>query len=158
MPSENTTLLRGFTWVVSRNPDNGLAPSFLEPPGSEPLWAIDGTEDGIRNPVWGDAYLLVTRTSELPRLEHTWTAEPADLEQGFSTQTPGGEVRLARLLSCRRTPWGIVQESEFEVVAPDRVGPKSRSACEIGPTVPEPGLDILAGPLAFLHDHRLGNG
>jgi hypothetical protein len=158
MAVENPTLLRGFAWVVSRNPNYGLAPPYLDLTGFEPIWAIDGTEDGIRNPVWGDAYLLVTHTSELPRLERDWMAEPADLEQGFLVQTPCGEVRLTRLLDSRRTPWGIVQESEFEVVAPDRLVPRQSSSADGRAMTSEPGLERPTVPRAVHQHRRMGYG
>jgi hypothetical protein len=119
--SINPALVQGFVWFVFRDPgqDENEGPDhpFADDSGLRHLWWIEGTEDRIRNPIWGDSYLMVTEKAELPRVERGWAIEPADLDEGFQNLT--GDVRLNRLMSVRRTPWGIVQEGDFVVTETD---------------------------------------
>jgi hypothetical protein len=122
MASIDATRVRGFAWFVSRDPaqddDEGANYPFA---GSRPphLWWVDGNEDGIRNPIWGDAYLIVTQAAELPSVAYGWAVEPADLDEGF--QTGSRELCLRRLISARPTRWGIVQEGDFSVTRAEQL-------------------------------------
>jgi hypothetical protein len=113
----DATRLRGFAWFVCRDPahddEAGASCPFGESSRPPQLWWVDGDEDGIRNPVWGDSYLIVTQAAELPRVASGWAVEPADLDEGF--QTGSRELSLDRLISARHTRWGIVQEGDFRV-------------------------------------------
>jgi hypothetical protein len=107
----------GFAWFVFSDPGREALPAAGRPFATSPtpslLCWIEGTEEGIRNPIWGETYLILTDAPELPRVERGWSVEPADLEEGF--RTGDDEVCLVRTVNNRRTPWGIVQQCEFVV-------------------------------------------
>jgi hypothetical protein len=115
MSSSELTTIRGFAWFAFPDPggDAGACHGlpFATLPAPAHCWWVEGTECGIRNPIWGDTYLIVTAAPDPPRLAPGWSIEPADLDETFESE--GGEVQLARTFSVRRTPWGIVQECEF---------------------------------------------
>jgi hypothetical protein len=133
MASFDGTRVHGFAWFVFRDPghdeDQTANAPFSESCRPLHLWWIEGTEDGIRNPIWGDSYLTLSEAAEMPRAACGWVVEPADLDEGF--QTGSGEVVFDRLVGVRRTPWGIVQEGDFLVTWP---APAGR---------PQPGHDAL---------------
>lgn len=140
MMSKWPATVRGFAWFVFPDPTRdqlsfAISPMRATAPYPHFFW-VEGSEQGIRNPIWGDTYLILTETPDLPRVEPGWSIEPADLDDGF--ETDGGGVRLTRLVGNRRTPWGIVQECEF-------------TAARNGATPHQ----VVRGPLPGLHD-RLG--
>lgn len=117
--SKGPATVRGFAWFVFPDPSRDELSFAISPLRSTMpyahLWWVDGSEQGIRNPIWGDTYLIVTETPDLPRLEPGWSIEPADLDDCF--ESDDGAVRLTRLVGNRRTPWGIVQECEFAAMS-----------------------------------------
>lgn len=141
MSDEVTRSLCGFAWFVFPDPRREPLSCGLDPYSSaaqpDLFWWIEGDEEGIHNAIWGDTYLTVTASPEHPRIDNGWTAEPADLSEDFEADE--GRLRLRKVLGVRRTPWGIVQECEFEVEASESglVAPRTAEAADrAGRTTP----------------------
>lgn len=156
MTSDVPKLVRGFAWFVFTDPGHGIEHAkgrpYSKAPGPALLRWVEGTEVGIRNPIWGETYLLVTEDLELPEVNLGWSVEPADLEDNF--RTDDGEVRLLRTVHNRRTPWGIVQQCEFEVAQGTLEGP-THSTRDSGAAPGDCGRGSPPGPSQNSHD-RLG--
>ncbi|HEV3167194.1 MAG TPA: hypothetical protein VGZ22_24510 [Isosphaeraceae bacterium] len=156
MSSNDPTMVRGFAWFVFPDPARGTVPGgdrpFETTPHPAHMWWIEGTENGIRNPIWGDTFLFVSDTPEPPRVDRGWTIEPADLGDEF--QTDDGLLRLSRLIGIRRTPWGIVQECEFALNVRDMSA--SGSALPLPHPVFVPGRDLPPGPFVGRQDWQSG--
>lgn len=123
-------LLRGHAWHVYPDPAtpgaydgdspfdlDGTATDAARPPdGVVAFWTVGGKLPTLRNQVEDRAYLVLTRKLEPPKVSAGWGIEPARLATSFEIDQHGRRsVRLIRVLHTNETPWGPVQDCEFQV-------------------------------------------
>jgi hypothetical protein len=131
--SNNASLVRGYAWHVYPDPatpgvlagDNPFgtdAPPSLDrvdprlPEGVEHAWVTRRTTPGLQNHTDHDAYLVVTEQPEAPEVAAGWDVAAAHLDDSFQIDQRGDRwVRLVRIVGHADTPWGKVQECEFQV-------------------------------------------
>jgi len=131
--SNNAAIVRGYTWHVYPDPatpgvlagDNpfgtdespGLDRGPTTPPeGVKNFWLTTKTTPGLENHADGNAFLVLTEAPEPPKVVAGWGIEAARLDDSFQLDQRGDRwVRLVRVVQSTQTPWGPIQECEFQV-------------------------------------------
>jgi hypothetical protein len=131
--ASNASLTRGYAWHVYPDPgsEGALAgdspfntgdtrdpgrPPLEPPPGVAALWTVSGKMPAMANQVESRAYLVLSDSPTPPEVCPGWFVEPARLAERFELDQRGGRsVRLIRVIHSDETPWGPVQECEFQV-------------------------------------------
>jgi len=97
----------------SRGPDR---PPLESPPGVAAFWTIRGKLPSMVNQVEDRAYLVLSEAPKPPEVNSGWFVEPARLTDRFELDQRGGRAaRLLRVVRTEQTPWGPLQECEFQV-------------------------------------------
>jgi hypothetical protein len=83
------------------------------------LWTVSGKVPALVNQVEDRAYLILSESPRPPEVGAGWFVEAARLSERFELDQRGGRsVRLIRVIHTADTPWGPLQECEFQI---DRV-------------------------------------
>lgn len=134
--SSDASLVRGYAWHVYPDPGSPGAlagdspfntgdprgpgrPPLEPPPGVAALWTVSGKVPALVNQVEDRAYLILSESPRPPEVGAGWFVEAARLSERFELDQRGGRsVRLIRVIHTADTPWGPLQECEFQI---DRV-------------------------------------
>ena len=80
------------------------------------LWTVFGKVPTLLNQVEDRAYLVLSESPKPPEVASGWFVEPARLDERFELDQRGGRsVRLIRVIHSDATPWGPLQECEFQI-------------------------------------------
>jgi hypothetical protein len=91
-------------------------PPLEAPPGVVALWTVTGKVPALLNQVEDRAYLVLSESPTPPEVASGWFVEPARLTDRFELDQRGGRsVRLIRVIQTDETPWGALQECEFQI-------------------------------------------
>jgi len=134
-----SSLVRGYAWHVYPDPavpgalagdspfspgdtedeedvDGPVRPPLEPPPGIPAFWTIHGKVPDLVNQVEDRAYLVLSQSPKPPAVATGWYVEPARLAGTFELDQRGRRtVRLIRVIRRDETPWGPLQECEFQV-------------------------------------------
>jgi hypothetical protein len=96
--------------------DGPVRPPLEPPPGIAALWTVRGKLPTLVNQVEDRAYLILSESDKPPGVASGWFVEPARLSGTFELDQRGGRtVRLVRVVRTAETPWGPLQECEFQI-------------------------------------------
>ena len=133
--TSDASLVRGYAWHIypePASPGSALAgdspfrrgdprgpgrPPLEPPPGVASSWTVFGKVPTLLNQVEDRAYLVLSESPKPPKTASGWFVEPARLDERFEAdQHRGGRsVRLIRVIHSDATPWGLLQECEFQI-------------------------------------------
>lgn len=131
--SSAASLVKGYAWHVYPDPASPGAlvgdspfpagdprgpgrPLLEPPPGLAALWTVSGKVPALVNQVEDRAYLVLSESPRPPEVVSGWFVEPARLTERFELDQHGGRsVRLIRVVHTAETPWGPLQECEYQV-------------------------------------------
>lgn len=86
------------------------------PPGVVAYWMLNKNAPGIENDHEGHTYLIATEKPEPPAVGLGWFVEPAHLSPSFELDQRGDRsARLVRIVQAQETPWGRLQDCEFQI-------------------------------------------
>jgi hypothetical protein len=114
-PAASGTLLGDspFNTGDPRGPDR---PPHETPPGLSALWTVHGKVPALVNQVEDRAYLALSEKPTPPAVTSGWFVEAARLAENFELDQRGGRsARLIRVIRTVETPWGLLQECEFQI-------------------------------------------
>lgn len=130
----NATMVRGYAWHAHTDSedfdimagDNPFATG--EPPGDpilprtppsdvERFWPVSDDQPGLANRNVGGGFLVVTAEQQPPQILGSWTIEPAQVNESFLIRGENAQpiVQLVRVIDSAETPWGTLQNCEFQV-------------------------------------------
>jgi len=131
--TSDASLVRGYAWHIYPDPASPGAlagdspfstgdprgpgrPPLEPPPGLAALWTVFGKVPTLLNQVEDRAYLVLSELPKPPEVVSGWFVEPARLADQFELDQRGGRsVRLIRVIHSNATPWGPLQECEFQI-------------------------------------------
>ena len=126
-------LIRGRAWHAYPDPatpgvmagDNpfgtedrpGPDRALIHPPdGVVDFWLVGKNTPGILNDHDGHSYLVLTEQADPPEVVAGWSVEAARLRDDFEIDQRGDRwVRLVRVVDAYQTPWGPLQDCEFQI-------------------------------------------
>ena len=131
--TSDSALIRGYAWHIYPDPATPGAlsgdspfntgdprgpgrPPLEPPPGLAAVWTVHGKVPGLVNQVEQRAYLALSESRTPPIIVSGWFVETARLAENFELDQRGGRsARLVRVIRTAETPWGPLQECEFQI-------------------------------------------